>query len=110
MMNDAPLKPSPPEIPRSKLNWLVLLAQLFIPTIATVIVVQFHGVDAAPFMAFFGGIGSGLVAGIMLGLRIGRTTGTRVALSCVFTVVLGAACVGMNCFSCLASGYKLDFR
>jgi len=109
-MNDAPPTPLPPEISRPKLNWLVLLAQVFIPTIATIIVVQFHGVDAAPFIAFFGGIGSGLVAGIMLGLRIGRTSATRFWLSCVFTVVLGTACIGMNCFGCLASGYKLDFR
>ena len=109
-MNDNLAPTPPPEIPPPKLNWLVLLAQIFIPSIATIIAVQLHWNDTAPFIAFFGGIGSGLVAGTMLGLRIGRTTGTRVALSCVFTVVLGAACIGMNCFGCLASGYKLNFH
>jgi len=109
MSNEAFPNP-PPGLPRPKLNWLVLLAQLFIPTIATIIAVQMHWGDGAAFIALFGGIGSGLIAGIMLGLRIGRTTGTRVTWCCVFTVVIGAACIGMNCFGCLASGYKLDFR
>jgi hypothetical protein len=46
----------------------------------------------------------------MLGLRLGRTPGMRVALSIVFFLVLGAACIGMNCFGCLASGYKLNLH
>jgi hypothetical protein len=98
----------PPGLPRAKLNWPVLLAQLFIPTVATIAAVQMNKGEAAAFIAFFGGIGSGLTAGVMLGLHIGRTAGVRVALSLGFVVILGVACIAMNCFGCLASGYKLN--
>lgn len=109
MSNEAFPNP-PPEVPRPKLNWLVLLAQIFIPTIATIIAVQLRWTNAAPFIALFGGIGSGLVTGIALGLRLGRTTGARVALGFVLSGVLCVACVGMNCFGCMASGYQLNFH
>jgi len=97
-------------MPRPRFHWLVFFAQLFIPTIATIAVVQLPWPDAAPFIALFGGIGSGLIGGIMLGLWLGRSSATRLWLSMIFIVVLGVACIGMNCFGCLASGYSLNFH
>ena len=109
-MNDLPPTSAPPQLPRPRFRWFLFLTQLFIPTIATVIAVQIKSVDAAPFIAFFGGIGSGLVGGIMLGLWVGRTPGMRAALSVAFSIGLGVAFIGLNCFGCLVSGYALDFR
>ena len=95
----------------SKINWLVFFAALFVPTlltIATILLGANHG-DAAPTVAGLGGIASGIVGGAMLGRRIGRTSAMKIALGILFTLVLGAACIGMNCFGCLASGYQLNF-
>ncbi len=92
------------------MNWLLFFAALFAPTIATILLVQTQLKDPPPVVALFGGGISGIICGVMLGRRLGRTQPSRILLSLLFVLVMGAACVIMNCFGCLASGYKLDFH
>jgi hypothetical protein len=98
--------PSPP----AKLNWFLFLLAIFLPTIATILAVQMKSKDLAPAFAVLGGGLSGIAGGILLALRFGRTSGSRLALGLGMAVVVGLACITMNCFGCLASGYKLDFK
>jgi hypothetical protein len=91
------------------LNWFLFSLAIFLPTIATVVAVQMKSKDLAPAFAIFGGGLSGIVGATLLALRFGRTSGSRVALGVGLAVVLGVACVTMNCFGCIVSGYKLNF-
>jgi amino acid transporter len=105
--------PSPeraPQLARAKTNWLVFFAAMFVPPIVTIISVQTKQQDPPPIVALLGGGVSGIICGAMLGRRFGRTRELKIVLGIVFAFVMGAACVVMNSFSCLASGYKLDFR
>lgn len=103
----SPLEPPPPSPVR--VNWLLFFAALFAPTIATILVVQTQLKDPPPVVALLGGAVSGIICGVLLGRRLGRTRMARVLLSLVFVLVLGAVCVMMNCFGCLATGYQLKF-
>lgn len=99
----------PPFAPR-RLNWFIFLVAIFLPTIATVLAVQMKAKDLAPAVAMIGGGLSGIVGGVLLALRFGKTSGGRLAIGFGLAVVLSVACVTMNCFGCLASGYSLNFH
>ena len=96
---------------RPKVNWLVFLIVLLTPTLLTIVCVLLgaNDGDTAPVVATLGGVFSGLVCGVMFGRRLGRTAGLKVLLGIVLAVVFGIACIGMSCFGCLASGFKLKF-
>jgi len=102
-------QPTSPPPPPARINWPVFFAAMFGPTIATILVVQTQLKDPPPVVAFFGGGISGIICGVLLGRRLGRTRQARILLSFLFVLVMGSACVIMNCFGCLASGYKLNF-
>ena len=101
-----PVAPAPPP----KFHWFLFLAVIIVPTIITIIAVQLGLRDLAPASAGLGGGASGLVGGILLGRRLGRTEAAQWGLGVLFVAVLSVACITMNCCGCLASGYKLDFR
>lgn len=90
---------------------MVFLAAMFMPTLLTILTILLGAKDGdtAPALAACGGGVSGIVCGAMLGRRFGRTAGLKVVLGTVFALVFGAACIGMNCFGCLAGGYNLRF-
>jgi hypothetical protein len=68
------------------------------------------GQDIATVIALIGGALSGIICGGMLGRRIGSTPGLKIALGFLFALMIIPVCVGMSCFGCLVSGFKLDFR
>jgi len=101
----------PPPIPaKAKMHWGLFLVALFLPTIITVLSARLKAQDIASGAAVIGGGISGIVCGILLALRVGKTPEARVGLGIGFALVLTIACVTMNCAGCLASGYKMDFR
>lgn len=113
MDTSPPTTPPPepaPQLPHAKINWLIFFAAMFVPTIITIISVQTKRQDSPPIVALVGGGVSGIICGAMLGRRFGRTRELKIVLGIVFAFVMGAACIGMNCFGCLASGFKLDLR
>ena len=85
---------------------------MFLPTLLTIgtILLGAKQGDTAPAMAALGGGISGIVCGTMLGRRFGRTLRLKIVLGIVASLVMGVACVTMNCFGCIASGYKLHFN
>jgi hypothetical protein len=97
-----------------KINWWIFFAILLAPPLLTLLVAfstnEHAGADAPPFVAMVGGVLSGIVCGVMLALRLGKTTDTRVLLGILFCVVLGVVCVTLSCFGCLAGGYQLYFH
>jgi hypothetical protein len=102
---------SPPPLPvKPKFRWGWFLLALFLPTLATIASVQFKSQDAAPAIAVIGGGISGIVCGVLLALRLGKSPEARVGLGFAFVIVMSVACVTMNCFGCLASGFKLNIH
>lgn len=96
----------------AKLNWPIFFIVLCAPVVVTVIAVHFGrtGQDAATAIAILGGALGGIICGAMLGRRIGTSAGMKIAMSFVFALMIIPVCVGMSCFGCLVSGFKLDFR
>ena len=101
----------PPLTVRKRMNWVVFFAVLLTPTLATIVaaLLDAKNGDVAPTVAFLGAGLSGITCGVMLGRHLGPTLVAKIALSIVFAFVLTGASVAMNCFGCLASGYKLQF-
>jgi len=99
-----PVLPSPPR----RLNWVLFFVALLGPTLLTIVVTLLGSTrgDTVPTIAFVGGVISGIACGVLLGRRLGSTPGSRVVIGFAFTVAIGAACIVMNCFGCLASGYQ----
>jgi hypothetical protein len=95
-----------------RINWLLFFAVLLAPTLLTIVVVKTgkRSADAAVGVALLGGVASGITCGILLGRRVGKSAEARVGLSIVFALILCVVCIGINCFGCLAGGYKLDLR
>jgi uncharacterized membrane protein YfcA len=92
------------------MNGWVFFAVMFAPTLATILLVQTGLKDPPPVVALFGGGTAGIICGVLLGRRLGRTRERRLLLCFLFALMMGTVCIVMNCFGCLASGYKLDFR
>ena len=113
-----PGEPIPPAVSNEtiasqpRINWLRFWIFLFGPTLATIAVILcgLDSGDTAPTIAFFGGGISAIACGVMLARRIGKTTGAQVGLAILFICVFAVVCIGMNCFGCLASGYKLNIH
>ncbi len=82
---------------------------MLVPTIVTIISVPAKLKDLAPTIAVLGGGVSGIICGAMLGRQLGHTRHQRIVLGVVFAFVMGAVCIAMNCFGCLAGGYNLEF-
>jgi hypothetical protein len=94
-----------------KINWWIFFAIFLAPPLLTLLAAlltrEHAGGDTPPFVAVVGGVSSGIVCGVMLALRVGKTTETRVLLGILFCVVLAVVCVTLSCFGCLAGGYQL---
>lgn len=95
------------------MNWVVFFAVLLAPPVLTSLVVLCggtHGKDSGVGMALVGGTAGGIICGGLLSRRIGKTAPAKFILGVVFAAALSVLCIGMSCFGCLASGYRLDLR
>ena len=101
-----------PQSPPVKINWLIFFSVLLAPVVLTILAVLL-GVkngNVSPGIAFFGGGVAGIVCGAMLGRQLGKTTSMRIILSILFAFIMVLVCIGMSCFGCLASGFRLNFH
>jgi len=111
MNSQSPEGSSSPSLPPpARINWPLFFLALFLPTVVVVLAVQAKAHDAPPIVALVGSGLSGLICGVLLGRRLGRTTPARVLLSLLFVLVMGAVALTMNCLGCLASGSNLNFH
>jgi hypothetical protein len=113
-MNASELPPAAPstepEAPGHRLNWLIFFLVLLAPAALAFIgsITKVEGLAvAAPLVG--GGI-AGLICGIQLALRFGKTTGARVLLGCLFFALLGSLSLALGFAGCMVGGFKMDFR
>lgn len=66
--------------------------------------------EAAPALMFLGGAAGGLVAGVMLGCRFGKSTPAKVVLSVLLVGVCAVAVVALSGFGCAVGGYQLNLH
>ncbi|TAK94955.1 MAG: hypothetical protein EPO07_15955 [Verrucomicrobia bacterium] len=115
MENESQNQTSPetaPPPPTAETNWLVFFAVLLAPVILSCIAGALDKPNGglSPMIALIGGGVAGIICGIMLGLRFGKTTGQKSVLIVGLAIVMVIVCIGLNCFGCLASGYQMSFR
>lgn len=97
-----------------KINWWIIFGALFAPPLLTLLVAYLgRGVERgdpfSPGIGFFGGALGGIAFGVMLALRICRTTVNRWLLGILFAVIFAIVCITLSCFGCLAGGFNLRF-
>ena len=65
---------------------------------------------AAPALMLLGGGAGGLVAGVMLGCRFGKSDTTKVLASIVLAGIGAVAVIGLSGLGCSLGNYRPDFR
>jgi len=101
-----------PQLPSVKTRWPIFFGVLLAPVVLTIFAVLLgtKDGDAPPAVASFAGGAAGIVCGVILGRRLGKTTPMRIFLGVLFAVIMMVVCIGMSCFGCLTSGYRLNFH
>ena len=117
-MNSENPTPTPPDpnqsptlaAPQHRLNWLVFFAALLAPAAITFFSALSGNKDAPVVWAFVGSGLGGIVCGVLLGRRFGKTTVAQVLLGILFTFIFAFVCFVMSFFGCMAGGFKVDMR
>jgi len=93
-------------------SWRAFFVILFAPPILTALTTTFitRAGDAAPAVATCASAVAGILCGVMLGRRVGKTAYERIGFGILLTAIITVACITMSCFGCLASGYELSFH
>jgi hypothetical protein len=103
-----------PAVAPIKISWLIFFGVLLAPLLLTILVVLLSGPHTneqfSPIIAFFGGAGAGIVCGVMLALRLGKSMGARVGLGVLFACIFAVLGIMLSCFGCLAAGYTLNVK
>ncbi len=103
-----------PSLKPIKINWWIFFGVFLAPPLLTMLV-AFLGKEQpneqlSPVVAFFGGAVGGIASGVILALRLGKTTGARVLLGLLFSAVLAVVCITAISFGCLAVGYRFNIH
>lgn len=93
-----------------RLHWPWFGAAFLLPAVLTFGTAAAGMKDAPVACAFVGAGLSGLVCGILLGRRLGRTTAAMVILSIVFIGLFAVASFALCFGGCMAGNYQLDMR
>ena len=97
-----------------KINLWVFFGTLLAPPLLTMLVVLLSGRQTneqlSPFIAFFGGAGAGITCGVMLALRLGKSTGARLGLGVLFAGIFVVIGILLSFFGCMAAGYTFNPR
>ncbi len=93
-----------------RINWWIFFAALLTPPILTLLASLAKIEAAATGIPFLGGGIAGLICGIMLGRRIGKSTTARVLLSILFVAVLGSLTFFLSFMGCMAGGFQMNFH
>ena len=112
--------PAPPgEPPPLKIKWLWFWIALIAPPVLTALSALLARQAApehasneslSPAVALIGGGLGGIVCGIVIGTRLGKTTAARVGLSLLFSGIMVVVSIMLCFFGCTLGGYQMDLK
>ncbi len=89
----------------------MLVVGLFGPPLLTTLAAMMdHKGAAPPALMFLGGAAGGVVVGVMLGCRFGKSTPAKAVLSVILAGVSVVAVVTLCGLGCAVGGYQLNFH
>ena len=108
---EPPVAFEPPPVPPTRsLHWPWFTLALLLPPILTFATARAGSTDFPMICPFVGGGLAGLVCGILLGRKVGKTSSSVAGLSILFTIVFGGLSFALCFGGCLMGNYKLDMR
>lgn len=94
-----------------KISWFIIFGALLAPPLLTLLTALLcrgrSNEGVSPTVGLLGGGAGGIAFGIMLALRLGKTTSARVGMAIVFSVIFMVVCIMLSCFGCLVGGYQM---
>ena len=108
--NLSPPLPANPSLPPAPMNWWIFFAILLAPAVLALLgsLVKVEALSVAS--PLFGGPIAGIICGIRLARRVGRTTQTRIGLGFLFVVLLGFLSFALGFTGCMVGGFKMNFH
>ncbi len=101
----------PPALESStKINWLIFFAVLLAPAVVALLGAMGKIEPLAVGSPLVGGGLAGIICGIMLGRRVGRTSAARVLLGILFVGVFGCVSFILSFFGCLMGGFQMNMH
>lgn len=99
--------PPPTQPPSGKFNWLLFLGVLLAPAMLSLggAIGKIDGLAVGTPLV--GGAIAGLLCGIYLARRVGRTSASRLWLGFLFVGVFACVSFMLSFFGCLLGGYQL---
>jgi hypothetical protein len=110
---------SPGQLPPVKIKWLWFWIALMAPPVLTLASAYFMRVagpgsasneSLSPAIALLGGGAGGLTCGILLGLRLGKTSAARAGIAVLLAGVMIVVSVMLCFFGCSLGGYHFDIK
>ncbi len=95
-----------------RFNWPVFCCVLLSPPLLTILAVRFlsKSSDAPLYLVLLGGGIAGIISGVILGRRVGKTPAARAVFAILLALVMIVVCISMSCFGCLVGGYHLNIH
>jgi hypothetical protein len=100
-------------LPPVKINWLIFFCALLAPPLLTMLTASTVGgrnESVSPAIALFGGGAGGIICGVLLGLRLGKTVQARFVLGILLTFGMIIVCVMLCLAGCTIGGYQMRFN
>src|SRR5258705_10069169 len=102
-------EPGPSNGPkRAGLNWPLIIALLIGPAVLALIGALTKNDAIATGSSLGGGLISGMIFGVLMARRFGKSVLSRIVLGLCWAVVFGILVVGISFLGCSIGGFKLD--
>ena len=97
-------------LPPARLNWWVFFAILLAPGLLALLGALLKVEALSVASPLFGGPIAGIICGILLARRIGRTLQARIGLGFLFVALLGFLSFALGFTGCMAGGFQMNFH
>ena len=97
-------------LPPVPVNWFVFFSLLLAPGVVALLgsLAKLDGLSVAS--PLLGGPVAGIICGILLARRIGRTPQSRIGLGILFAALLGFLSFALGFGGCMVGGFKMNFH
>ena len=97
-----------PSLPPARVNWWIFFAILLAPALLALVGSLLKLDDMSVGSPLIGGPIAGIICGILLARRFGRTVGVRVGLGFLFVALMGFLSFALGFTGCMVGGYTFN--